>query len=525
MLAPLWLVGAYALARRRPTLAEVRDLAGAGMAIGGLILLFLWPYVVTLRTYGFEKSLGPSDDVLDYLLPHGSWLWGTWTSPRQWQESPHFLGFAAICLSVVAVVALAARRLERPAQRLAVLAFCTAAGAAALSFGPIVNVAGRPLVRGPYDLLQTYVPLARGMASPQRLGVLVLLGTAILAGIGVAALLRATPERFRLVPVGVLAVIVPLEHWRLPPTGVRVPAGSSVPEVYRWLASESRAPLVELPLYPNVAKRYWAAYLYFSTYHWRPIPIGRTSFYPPAHDLLAWYLRSFPDEVSLVLLERLGVRTVVVHPHVWDEAERAERLARVEAEPRLRLLRTFAGAATVSQARLQLGDERVYRLDATGTGPRAPCEPAAELPSHEWTFRATGPRRPELVRDGYVATAWFTGEPQGPGDSFEVWLPREEVVSAVALDMRYPFDEFPRNLVLMGRSEAGEWQRITYGDGAEERWETLRQLIERPREARLVLRFPPQRLLRLRLRVGYREKDASWAAWTIPELRLYAECK
>jgi hypothetical protein len=525
MMAPVWLVGAYVLARRRPTSAELRHLAGAAVVATAAGLLLLWPYAVQLRTYGFQKSLGPSDDVLDYVLPHGSWLWGTWTGPRQWQESPHFLGFAALGLAGIAVVALAARRLEPSARRLAVLALVTGTGAAALSFGPVVHVAGTPIARGPYDLLQTYVPLARGMASPQRLGVMVLLGTAILAGIGLAAVLQRLSERWRLAAVAALALLVPLEHWRLPHTGVAVPAGSTVPEVYRWLASESREPLVELPLYPNVSRRYWAVYLYFSTYHWRPIPIGRTSFYPPAHDLLAWYLRGFPDDSSIVLLERLGIRTVVVHPRVWDPGEREERLARLEAEPRLRLVRSFPGAVSVAQARLELGDERVYRLGGERASAAAPCEPAGELPRDAWTFRATGRKRPDLVRDGDRGTAWFTAEPQAPGDSFEIGLPREEVVSAVALDMHYPYDEFPRNLVLMARPDAGAWRRIFYGDGPEERWATLRSLLERPREARLILRFPPERARRLRLRVGYRERDASWAAWAIPELRVYAECR
>ena len=86
-------------------------------------------------------------------------------------------------------------------------------------------------------------------------------------------------------------------------------------------------------------------------------------------------------------------------------------------------------------------------------------------------------------------TAWFTARPQRPGDRFEVLLPRPQTMAAAAVEMHYPFDEFGRHLVLFLRGEHGAWQRVAYADGPDERWETVRDLVERPREARLVMRF------------------------------------
>jgi hypothetical protein len=103
-------------------------------------------------------------------------------------------------------------------------------------------------------------------------------------------------------------------------------------------------------------------------------------------------------------------------------------------------------------------------------------------------------------------------------------LPAAQTVAALAIDLHYPFDEFGRNPVLMLRDEGGAWQRVPAADGPEERWETVRDLVQRPREAREVLRFAPRRATGVRLMVGYREEDAAWPRWSVAELRLFRRC-
>src|SRR6185503_13412911 len=132
---------------------------------------------------------------------------------------------------------------------------------------------------------------------------------------------------------------------------------------------------------------------------WRPIPIGRTSFYPPAHEWLVWGLRGFPDATSLALLDRLGLRTVVVHPRVWDDADRDARVAAVQAEPRLMQVASFDDVPPVRFAPLGLGGERVYTLQSAAP-PAAPCVPAGELAREGWTVSGTGVNKPERVADG-----------------------------------------------------------------------------------------------------------------------------
>jgi hypothetical protein len=519
LLAPLWFVIAFGSERRWPRAAEWRALAIAAALASVPRLVVLAPYLAQMRSMAFEKGLEPGVDILSYLAPLT--LWGRLSPKGIPGTGSHFIGYLTLALAALGVGldrASAAAWARRVALATAALGFV-------LSLGWTVKWYGQELVAGPYRLLYWGFPPARGMAGPERLGVLVPLGLALLVGLGAAALLSRLRGPGRVALFLSLAVLLPLEHWRAPREAWHVPTGAAVPAVYTWAAAESRAPLVDLPLYPDVSRKFYAVYLNLSTHHFRPIPIGRTSFYPPIHDLLAWYLRDFPDAASLTLLERLGIHDVVVHPRAWeDPAERAQRLLALQSEPRLTLAKQFTDVPPARYDALNLGGESVYRIAGVPAPLEAPCVPADEIDRAGWALSASGDGDPQLARDGDRRTAWRIGPPQKPGDGFEVELPRRETLAAVALDLYYPYGEFPRNLKLLTREGDG-WQRLDYADGPAERWATIQGLLERPREARLVLRVAPRPVSRLRLAVGGREEDASWPPWSLPELHLFGSCR
>ena len=520
---PLWLAGAYVGCQRLPTRRETLVLA-VSLACAALVVLpFVLPYLAQFRAMGIEKELVDGADLLAYVDPEPDAV--LWRVPRfeVARELPHFIGFVAGACALAGALRLTRRGFSGEGHALAWIALGTGVVALLLSLGPTIRVAGVTWAPGPYALLHRLVPPARGMASPERVGVLVMLGTAALVGLGVSALQTRLPGGARLAVTGVLAALLPLEHWTPSHAPAHVPSGRDVPAVYDALRGDS-GPVVDLPLYPDQARKLWAAYPYFSTRHWRPVPIGRTSFYPPAHDLLAWTLRDFPDERSLALLDLLGVRTIVVHPHVWTADERRVRMAALDAETRLRLERTFDDVVPARFAAFGLGEERLYRLGPVPPGP-APCTPADELDRTGWTLAGSGEDAPDRVRDGDRRTAWRTAQPQRPGDKLDVRLPAADTLGAVALALGYPFDEFPRHLVLMVDDEAAGWQRVAYADGPGERRATIQELLSRPRDARLVLRFPPRRVRAVRLMVGLREEDPSWPRWRVPELALFRDCR
>lgn len=519
LLAPVWFAIAFGSERRWPRPAEWRALAVAGGIASVPLLVILAPYLAQMRSMAFQKGLEPGVDVLSYLAPLGSMtLWGGLSPKAMPGTGSHFIGYATLALAALGLLLFRGPAWARRT------ALATAALGFLLSLGWTVKWGGAELVAGPYRLLYWGFPPARGMAGPERIGVLVPLGLALLVGFGAAALLQRLQGPARHALFLALAVLLPLEHWRTPRPASFVPTGAHVPAVYAWAAADSRAPLVDLPLYPDVSRKFYALYLNFSTYHFRPIPIGRTSFYPPIHDLLAWYLRDFPDAASLTLLDRLGVRDVVVHPRAWEDAEdRGRRVGALQSEPRLTLVQQFDDAPPERYAALNLGGESVYRIGA-GPAPAEPCAPADELPRADWALAGTGDSDPALARDGDRRTAWRSGLPQKPGDRLDVELAAPRTVAAVGLDLYYPYGEFPRNLKLLARSGEG-WERLDYADGPAERWSTIRELLERPREARLVLRLAPREVTRLRLAIGGREGDASWPPWSVPELHLYGSCR
>jgi hypothetical protein len=523
LVAPVWMATAWLAVRRRPSGRELRALALSCALAGGVAALVLWPYAAQFRAMGFEKSWAGGADLLSFVSPGPrSWLWAGFTWPGVRSELPHFVGLVGGTLMVGGAALTLSGRVGPRARPIAVTALVTAAAGVALALGPLVHAGGRLLGPGPYGVLYRVLPVMRGMAGPERVGILAILGGAVLAALAAHALLSLLPRWWRMLAAAALIVLLPLEHWSRPrPPGV-VPAGGDVPPVYSWLAADGTGPVVELPVYPFRARRLWAAYLYFSTYHWRPIPLGRTSFYPPAHEWLAWGLRDFPDALSLAFLDRLALRTVVVHPRIWDEAERPGRLAAVAGETRLALRQAFDQVPAERFAALGLGEEHVYAL-APGAPPAPPCVPQGELAREAWALSATGVNKPDWVVDGDARTAWRTAVPQRPGDRLEVDLGRLERVAAAALDIGYPHEEFGRNLVLAVDTGEG-WRRVPYADGPGERLATLDDLLQRPREARMVLRIEPQPVRRLRLMVGLREEDPGWPRWSIPELRLFSAC-
>jgi hypothetical protein len=501
-------------------------LAGTAGAIALVCGALLWPYAVSLREYGFEKTADAGADLVSYLDSGAAGLlWRTPEAAATPAETAHFVGYVALLLALSgAAVGLRSRKLRTPAA----VALATGATGLVLTLGPTLHVAGRDVGAAPYAWLHALIPLLRGMAGSERADVLVRLGTALLAGIAAARLLSRPTRALRPVALVALSLVLLLEQWTpLAGRDLRVPQGSELPRVYSWLAGREPGPVVELPLYPEPAKSRWAAYLYFSTYHWQPIPFGRTSFYPPSHDWAAWAVRDFPDERSLAVLDHLGLQTVVVHPLLWPEGERARRLRDLAAEPRLQVLEVFDDRLAERFAPLGLGQERIYRLRAVSAARPPLCVPDDEIPRDGWRLRATSLRDLERIRDGDVTTAWVTERPQGPGDQLRVRLAKPEPLAALTLAMTYPFGEFPRHLRLKLRDASGEVRSVVVQDGPRESVEALETLLVSPRSARRTIRIEPaaEEVRSLVLKLSDTESDAAWPAWSVPELRAYRACR
>lgn len=516
LVVPVWLLLAYTVRRRRPEAHEWRSLAFAFALAGLAAAPLLWPYVGHLGEA--EGTVSNGADLFAFVTPGvANPLYGAGAAEASYARE--FIGHVALVLVLVGLWA-GLRRAD--GEERVVLRALTAIAAAAflmgllLALGPVIRIQGVERMPGPLALVLDVLPVTSLRQTP-RFAALTKLGGALLIGIAVATFAPRLPRRARVAAIALLAVLLPLEHWQPPLYGARLPVGDEVPAVHRWLATEGTGPMVELPLFAK--KRFWALYLYFSTYHWRPVPIGRTSFYPPSHELLATTLARFPDETSIEVLDRLEVRTIVVHPELWDADERPRWVAQLDRATRLEPVRTFVDGAVLPW----LAESRVYRIRPADHPAPPPCRLESELPRGGWravSMTASGLGR---LLDDRLDTAWTTRRPQAAGDRLRVSFAAPSDLTAVALQSGAAFGEFPRNPVLELQGENGEWFEPPPVDPPLERWRTIQALMSRPLEAPYVMRFARQRA------VGFRVTLASegmfTAPWTVAEVRAYADCR
>jgi hypothetical protein len=337
----------------------------AGVCCAVLILPFALPYFQVQQELGFERALADNEpfsaSLKQYVMvPPGSVVHGQWLPS---DDTPIAGGYPVDALFPgLVAVALAVWGLIRGRDSMRWLYLALLLGSLVLSFGPRLylapgQVAGlKPTL--PYAWLYAIVPGFKALRAPVRFDALVMLSLAVLAGYGVATLVRGRAQGW-LAGSGVLVLVglVVLESLVWPAsTAEAVPVGEEVPPVYGWLAEQASGTVLELPMAftPGGPQ---LEYQYLSTYHWRTTPDGYSGFIPPKHGQIVYEMERFPTERSVSLLQALGVRHVVVHsefypvPH-WLEMEEAlsqvDDLALVEA----------------------IGTDQVYEVRSRSFGPR-----------------------------------------------------------------------------------------------------------------------------------------------------------
>ncbi len=526
IIVPVWLAVAYAAWPRRPAAVEIRALAIAFAIAAIPVASMMWPYVGRLGEA--EGTVSRGADLLAFVVPGAANpLFGA--GAREASYAREFLGYGGLAAMLGGLVAgLWPRRAaagtggeNRELDAIAVRAFTVVAATTLvagllLTLGTTIHVRGVETMPGPLGLVLKVLPLTSLRQTPRYVA-LARLGGAVLIGVGVGRLASRLPRPAGIAGVAILSALLPIEQWQPPMYGARLPVGDEVPPVYRWLAKEGTGPVVELPLYGK--KRFWALYLYFSTYHWRGVPIGRTSFYPPSHELLATTVSRFPDETSVEVLDRLGVRTVVVDPEVWEPRERTHRLQQLDAIRRLEPVRAFTETSVMPW----LTDSRVYRIRPDEGSLRAPCRLEGELPRESW--RPASMVAPGVGRmlDGRLDTSWTTGRAQAADDRLRVLFGAPADLSAVVLQGGAAFGEFPRNPVLELQDAAGAWSEAELIDRPLERWRTLDALMKTPVQAPYVFRFARRRATGLRITLA--SEGTFTAPWTVAELRAFRDCR
>ena len=540
----LVLLGALA-ARPRVVARRLPLLCAAGLGAGLLLAPMAVPYLRAAREHAYVRELGPGIDLEHYVSTSPTnFMYGAMgTEVRLQQRGPHFVGFVALALALLAVADGARTRGRGGDARAGALppsAWVPAAAGLALilvllSLGPDVVVGGHHLGPGPYRILHRWVPGFQLVRIPERLALLAMLFVALLAGRGLGIIER---QRWTLAGLA-LAALVPLEHLGTLPLSERVPVAGRVPEVYRWLASHHVHALAEVPIHGEGLVREETEEMYFSTAHFKPIVDGYTAYPPLLSRLLRRLAAEFPSETTLQVFGRLGIDTVVVHrgrPLGADLARRLRdtgqrdpaafarllRLAELDLFDRLpaavaagsiRLEARFDGPA----ARLWLSDaDEVYRVLPAPAHSPAPFPSGHRLRDPGWHYR-TKLGDPSPAADGDPATSWTVPRFLLGDEFFEVTFDRPLRVAGVVLPLRRD-SVFPTRFRVAGRGAGGQWTELARLDEAHV-LQLVDALVADPRRGALGFDLGGRELSGISLLVD--EAGTSFEGWSLPEVEVW----
>jgi hypothetical protein len=307
----------------------------AGLAIGALIVVgiagpYSGPYRRNLQQVGTRDTTEIelfSATATNYLAtPRGNYLYGDTTG--YWSRSEEtvlFPGLVPIALLLLALVP----------------PICATRGVYLLALVFVVEMSfgwNGWLYRGLYQVLS---PL-QGLRAPGRFGILTLLTLGVLAAFGTARLERLVPRRTRsLVPL-VLGALLCVEYATAAPPFEQFP--TTPPPVYRWLAKQPPARVLELP-FPTLKDipLYEAVYMYFSTMHWQTLVNGYSGHYPPRYLELMETLSTFPDAKSLAELRAREVDVIIIHRNLFgrNQSHAQAIVEALQARPDMQLVATW----------------------------------------------------------------------------------------------------------------------------------------------------------------------------------------
>ncbi len=300
--------------------------AGTIMLLPPLLALAVYslPYLRARSEFGDRPTTevaGYSAVPADFLsAPGTSRLYG-WTEHLGASERHLFPGIMATLLVIVG--------LWPPFDRIRLVHAAGLALAIELTFG---------FNGGLYNLLYDWVVPYRGLRVPARADILVLLGTAVLAGFGLARVVsRIARPRWASATATVVVVVAALECLGAPRL---VPVESKTSVWYSWLRTMPDAVVFEWPV--TVPWRLYTmedvAYMYRSTLHWRPLLNGYSGHYPRSYIDLLYHVRSFPDTASLADLQRRGATVLIVHEVAGSRPSFDSALERLVRDRDVRLI-------------------------------------------------------------------------------------------------------------------------------------------------------------------------------------------
>ena len=310
----VWLLLFAGLARVREAIPRAAGhLAAAGVLAAVLLSPYLAQYAAVREEMGFSRSAEQQEagSWANYLYTGSRLHYSRWSHQFTGQSTSNtFPGFVALLLVCIAFADR--RNTSDPRFRMCAVG---AAGCGAISFAPLLPF---------YPALHAAIPLFQAVRVLAHIGLVVLLMVAILAGFGVATLMRSLSQQ-RIAAACVAAFAFLLVNGE----SLRAPVGlnwfDGVPAIYDRLAAERGAVVVEVPF--PIPQQWFlnAPYMVNSTRHWRPLLNGYSGFRPPSYEKSYEAIQRFPSAESLIALSALGVTHVVVHQRAMNHGVHDDR--------------------------------------------------------------------------------------------------------------------------------------------------------------------------------------------------------
>jgi hypothetical protein len=258
--------------------------------------------------------------AIEYLQPHHTSLFygGVDITPRVPERTALFPNVTPIALAVSGVVSppMAAYRLA-----------CVLAGAIAFD-------GSRGMNGWWYPLAYHHVDVFKSMRVPARFAILVGLALSLLSAAGAAQLIRMGRNRRAQIAIATTLTVVCFVEGlpRLELTS----AWHRPPPLYGHLRGKPNAVLFEYPVFNDFEQN--IPYMYFSTWHWKPMVNGYSGNLPKSYEALIAATADFPSVTSVSYLDRVGVTHVGLHCALWKPEPCALTRDRLNAHPRFRLL-------------------------------------------------------------------------------------------------------------------------------------------------------------------------------------------
>jgi len=529
----------------RPRLVATRlpSLLLAGFVAAALYAPIALVYVNLSGGHGYARALPTGVDVEHFFstTPTNLFYGAIGTRVRLGERGPHFLGFFSLGLATLAALGTLRRRAADPGDAfvpvrawvlgslfLTLLCLSLALGRDFVAFG-------HELGAGPYRLLFDLVPGFRMVRYPERFGLPAMLFLGLLVARGLMLVRAAGFARLAVV----LAALVPLEHVSPLLRNDRIPVGEEIPAVYTWLEDQPPRAIIDLPYVGEAMVRDETMKMYFAGYHGHRIVNGLAGYEPLLTRVMMRLCATFPSEMSLQALQRLGVDTVVLHhglplgrdveglvPNdLPDHKERFERLLRVaELDSYDQLAGAMADRRIVRLARFEGPSARlfestadeVYRLTLRPPMAAAPFPVGHRLLSPTWHYRTkTGDPLP--ATDGDLSTVWSVPRQLKGDEFFEVTFDQPARVSGVVLPLVRD-SQFPTRFRVSVRGLDGAWREAARFDPAHA-LQLVDTLLRDAKQAALGFSLGDREVTGVTL--SLEEAGTSHAGWRIPEVEVF----